>query len=237
MSPEIVVGDAGALARDLLERLRVATHEAALAGARFSMALPGGSAAEVLLPALAASRIDWARSDFFWSDERAVAPDHPDSNYGLGQRLFLTPIGADPDHVHRMKAEGTDLEAAAREYAAEMVQILGDPPRLDFILLGMGPDGHVCSLFPDHPALRETRRVLAISDSPKPPPRRLSLSLPALEAAKVVCVAAFGEGKAEPLRAALEDPGSMLPVARVARGARQALFLLDPAAGSRLRRG
>jgi 6-phosphogluconolactonase len=85
--------------------------------------------------------------------------------------------------------------------------------------------------FPDTPALRETRRVLAIPDSPKPPPRRVTLSLPVLQAARVVCVAAFGESKAEALRAALRDPLSTLPVALVARGARHALFLLDPPAG------
>jgi 6-phosphogluconolactonase len=94
----------------------------------------------------------------------------------------------------------------------------------------------VCSLFPGHPGLAErTRRVIAISDSPKPPPRRVTLSMPVLEAACVVCVAAFGESKAEALGAALRDPGSELPVARLARGARHALFLLDGAAASRLK--
>jgi 6-phosphogluconolactonase len=238
VSPEVVVADAGALARALVDRLSDATREADEAGVRLSMALPGGSAAETLLPELARASVDWTRWDFFWSDERAVAPDHPDSNYGLGQRLFLGPIGSEPGRVHRMRAEGPDLEAAARDYEVELVAILGDPPALDFVLMGMGPDGHVCSLFPGHPALREeTRRVLAIADSPKPPPRRVTLSLPALEAARVVCVAAFGEGKAEVVKAALEDPGSTLPVARVAKNARRAIFLLDPAAAARLSRG
>ena len=235
VSPEVIVADASALARALLDRLSAAMGEAASARIPLSMALPGGSAAEVLLPALAQAPLDWTRWDFFWSDERAVAPDHPDSNYGLAQRLFLGPIAVDPGRVHRMKAEDPDLEAAADAYEAELLSALGDPPILDFVLMGMGPDGHVCSLFPGHRALgEETRRVLAISDSPKPPPRRVTLSMPALEAAKVVCVAAFGEGKAEALRAALQDPGSTLPVARVARDARRVLFLLDPAAAGRL---
>ena len=234
MSPEIVVAEAGALARVLVDLVRVATSEGA-ARDRLSMALPGGSAAEALLPALARAALDWTRWDFFWGDERAVAPGHPDSNYGLGRRLFLGPIEADPRRVHRMKAEGPDLEAAANQYEAEMVAVLGDPPALDLVLMGMGPDGHVCSLFPGHRALgEETRYVLAISDSPKPPPRRVTLSLRALDEARVVCVAAFGEGKAEALRAALGDPASRLPVARVARSARRALFLLDPAASARL---
>ncbi len=166
-----------------------------------------------------------------------MAPDHPDSNYGLGERLFLRPIGAEARQVHRMKADASDLAAAALDYEAEMVAALGDPPTLDIALMGMGPDGHVCSLFPGHEALREgTRWVLAVSDSPKPPPRRVTLSLPALVAARVVCVAAFGESKAEALQAALEDPGSALPVAQLARREAQTHFLLDPAAASRLSR-
>jgi 6-phosphogluconolactonase len=233
-----MVADARGLGQSLVDRLRIATREAEKTGARLSMALPGGSAAEMLLPAFVQAPLDWTRWDFFWGDERAVPPDHPDSNYGVCQALFLGPIAAEPGRVHRMKTEGPDLETAARAYEAEMAQALGPRAALDFVLMGMGPDGHVCSLFPGHAALREeTRRVLAITDSPKPPPRRLTLSLPSLAAAKVVCVAAFGESKAEALRAALEDKGSPLPVARVARDARQALFLLDPAAAGRLSRG
>jgi 6-phosphogluconolactonase len=234
MSPEVIVADAGALAQVLVDRLSVATREAAARGGRLSMALPGGSTAEVLLPPLARAKIDWTRFDFFWGDERAVAPDHPDSNYGLCQRLFLGPVGADPLRIHRVKGEGPDLEAMAMAYETELLAVLGEAALLDFVLMGMGPDGHVCSLFPGHPALRDPRRVLAISDSPKPPPRRVTLSLPMLEAARVVCVAAFGESKAEALGAALREPGSSLPVALVARGAQHALFLLDPPAAGRL---
>jgi len=238
VSPEIVVAEEGALAQVLVGRLGVAAREASASGRRLSMALPGGSVALALLPALAQAPLDWARWDFFWSDERAVAPDHPDSNYGLGRRLFLEPIGAEPRRIHRMSAEGPDLAAAAADGESELVEVLGDPPSLDFVLMGMGPDGHVCSLFPGHAALREEKRwVLPILDSPKPPPGRITLTLPALEGAKVVCVAAFGESKAEALGAALKDPASALPVARVARRARSMLFLLDPAAAARVSRG
>ena len=234
MRPEIIVGEAGALARTLVDQMGGAM-QAVPHGSRFAMGLPGGSTAEVLLPALAQASLDWSQADFFWGDERAVAPDHPDSNFGLCQRLFLRPIGAAEKQVHRAQAEGSDLEDAAKHYEAELLAVRGDPPVLDFVLMGMGPDGHVCSLFPGHPALGEkTRWVLAISDSPKPPPRRVTLSLPALEAAKVVCVAAFGESKAEALRAGLEDPASMLPVAHLARRAGRTVFLLDPAAAARL---
>jgi len=236
MSREVVVAEAGALARVLVDRVGAAVRD--LRGRRFSMALPGGSTAETLLPELARAPLDWSRFEFFWGDERAVPPDHPDSNYALGRRLLLEPIGAAPGSVHRMVAEGPDLEAAARQHEALLTEALGDPPVLDFVLMGMGPDGHVCSLFPGHPALGEAaRRVLAISDSPKPPPRRITLALPVLEGARVVCVAAFGESKATALQAALEDPASTLPVALVARRRTETLFLLDPAAAGLLARG
>src|SRR5262249_18355181 len=122
--------------------------------------------------------------------------------------------------------------------ASALEQLLGRPPRLDFVLLGVGPDGHVCSLFPGHPLLAEERRwVAAIDDSPKPPPRRLTLTLPVLAAAELVVVAALGEGKAEVVRESVEEPASRLPLALVTRGSRRMLFLLDPGAAGRLRSG
>jgi 6-phosphogluconolactonase len=131
-----------------------------------------------------------------------------------------------------MPANAEDLHAAAGAYAEEMHRVLGDPPRLDVALLGVGPDGHVCSLFPGHPLLREQRRlVAAIEDSPKPPPRRLTLTLPALTSVDLVVVAALGDAKAAPVCEALDDPESPLPVALVVRRARRVLWLLDePAA-------
>jgi 6-phosphogluconolactonase len=127
-----------------------------------------------------------------------------------------------------MPAEAPDLERAAAAYADEMARVLGTPPRLDLVLLGVGPDGHVCSLFPRHPLLREERLwVAAVEDAPKPPRRRLTLTLPALKAAELVVVAALGRAKARAVRAALDDPGSSLPLALVTRQARRVLYLLD----------
>jgi 6-phosphogluconolactonase len=172
--------------------------------------------------------LDWSRVDFFWGDERAVGPDHPDSNYGLARRLLLERITVDPGRVHRIPAESGELSQAADEYAATLLRALGDPPRLDLALLGVGPDGHVCSLFPAHPLLDdETRWVAPVFDSPKPPPSRITLTLRTLAAADVVGVAAFGEAKAEVVRAALEDEASPLPLARVTRAAKSAVFLVD----------
>jgi len=233
---ELQVAPTDVLAASFRDLLLVQAQAAIERRRRFAFALPGGSTAEAFLPSLATATLDWSRLHFFWGDERAVAPDHPDSNYGLARRLLLDRVGADPSRVHRMAAEAGDLAAAASDYAQELTGTVGDPPRLDLLLMGVGPDGHVCSLFPGHPLLGEqTRSVAAVYDSPKPPPARITLTLKALAAAEVVCVAAFGEAKAEALRAALEDPGSPLPVARVAREAKRAVFMIDPDAAHLLR--
>jgi 6-phosphogluconolactonase len=127
-----------------------------------------------------------------------------------------------------MEGEAGDLAAAAAAYADELEQLLGSPPRLDLALLGVGPDGHVCSLFPGHPLLREDRRwAAALDDAPKPPPGRLTLTLPTLAAARLVVVVALGAAKAPAVREALERPGSPLPLSLVAARARRVLFLLD----------
>src|SRR5262249_19062398 len=149
-------------------------------------------------------------------DERAVPPTDPEANYGLARRLWLDRIPHDPARVHRMRGEEPDLDAAAVAYARELDAALGGRA-LDLVLLGMGPEGHVCSLFPHHPALRESSRsVIAVRDSPKPPPRRITMTLVPLTGAELVCVAAFGAEKAAAVREAIESPDSQLPVALAA---------------------
>ena len=236
MNLELEVAPEEVLAASFRDLFVVLAQAALERHGRFAFALPGGSTAEAFLPPLARAALDWSRLDFFWGDERAVAPDHADSNYGLTRRLLLDRVGVDPERVHRVAGEAEDREAAAEDYERALLRIVGDPPRLDLALMGVGPDGHVCSLFPGHPVLAErTRWVAAVYDSPKPPPARITLTLKTLAAAEVVCVAAFDEAKAEALRSALEDPGSSLPVARVAREATRAVFMLDPAAARLLR--
>lgn len=217
-----------ACARDLEERARAAMA----ARGRFSLALPGGSVAESFLPALARAAIDWARVDLFFGDERAVPPDHADSNFAQAKRLLLDHVAA---RVHRIRGEAEDLAAEAARAERELLDALGGEAVLDVALLGVGPDGHVCSLFPGHAALREEARLLSVVlDSPKPPPRRLTLTLRALRAARVVVVAAFGAAKAEAIEAAVADPDSRLPAGLVLRQARDAWLFLDPPAAARL---
>ena len=236
MSPEVIVDTPEALASLFAHRFESMARSAIATHGRFACALPGGSVANAFFPPLVGAAVDWGQVEFFWGDERAVPPAHPEANYSLARRLWLDHIPLDPGRVHRIRGEEPDLEAVAADYAQELTGILGGRP-LDLVLLGMGPDGHVGSLFPAHPALRESSRwVVAVRDSPKPPPRRITLTLVPLTGAALVCVVAFGSEKAGAVRDAIESEWSGLPVALAARAAARALFLLDPNAASRLRR-
>jgi 6-phosphogluconolactonase len=233
MLPEIIVDAPQVLPGKLATRLLGEARRAIAERRLFAMALPGGSVADAFFPRLAQLPLDWSRTLFFWGDERAVPASDHESNYGKARALWLEPAEVPAASVHPMPAYAADLDGTAAAYADEMVHVLGTPPRLDLVLLGVGPDGHVCSLFPGHRLLREERLwVAALEDSPKPPPRRLTLTLPTLAAADLVIVAAVGHSKAAAVRAALHDAESALPVALVVRRARRALFLLDPAAAN-----
>jgi len=235
MKPRIRIESIDALARAFVARFEEGAREAIHARGRFACAVPGGSVAHAFCPALRDADVEWPRVEVFFTDERAVPPGDPASNHARARGLWLDHVPIDPARVHRMPAERSDLDAAARACSAEMTRVLGDPPRLDLVLLGVGPDGHVCSLYPGHPALGErSRLVVAVSDSPKPPPRRITLTIPALSAARCMAIAAFGESKAVVIREAVEEPDSPLPVALAARSGPPVLYLLDPAAASSL---
>jgi 6-phosphogluconolactonase len=139
-----------------------------------------------------------------------------------------------------MRAEEPDLQLAARTYADELTKIAGTPPQLDFVMLGVGPDGHIASLFPGpsltRPAIDDQRVVDVVEDSPKPPPRRLTLTLPVLSCAKRVFVIALGESKAAAIRDGV-DSGSNRPLGALLHGSPHVRLLLDNAAASLLTRG
>jgi 6-phosphogluconolactonase len=231
MGPEIHVDEASGLAARLARLLEGEAERAQAGQGLYAVALPGGSVGPIFFPELARAQCDWSRTSFFWGDERAVPPEHPDSNYALARALWLEPAQVPLSRVHRMPADAADLRQAALAYEDEMVRTLGVSAPLDLVLLGVGPDGHVCSLFPGHALLGERQvRVAPVEDAPKPPPRRLTLTLPVLWSAELVVVAALGRAKAAVLREALQDPASQLPVALVLRGARRTVVLLDPPA-------
>lgn len=229
---DVRVGDRAFVVETLAADIEAETRRAR--PGRFTIAIPGGSVASACFPRLAKPALDWTAVDFFWVDERAVSATDSESNYRLARDLWLDPADIPAGRIHRMPGESSDLDQAAGEYANELIRATGDPPRLDYVLLGVGPDGHVASLFPGHGALEDTRHVLAIHDAPKPPARRLTLSLPVITAARRVAIVAFGEAKADVIDEALKDETSPLPVARVVRAAARCAVLADRAAASRL---
>ena len=215
MSATVIrLADADALAGAMADRFAHAAEEAVAARGVFSVALAGGttpSAAYALLAGPAyAERVPWAQSQVFWGDERPVPPDHPDSNYRMAHQALLSRVAVPATNIHRMRGEAQDLETAAGEYASELAQVFdlrpgGLPPRFDLVLLGMGPEGHTASLFPDSPALGSTRWVEA-PFVPQLGMRRITLTPLVLNAARLVVFGVGGKGKAQALAAVLKGP-------------------------------
>lgn len=235
MTARVVVGDIPRLRQRLAQEFEAQAAEVIARRGKCIVAVSGGSVAPAFFPALAALPVDWGRMEFFWVDERAVPPDHPESNYALASRLWLAPARVPAERIHRMPGELPDLDQAARRAADELKSIAGDPPHLDLAILGVGPDGHIASIFAtdddEHvrrasPAL-ETRSVIPIYDSPKPPARRLTLTMSVLASAGLVVVAALGESKSDVMHAALHESGTATPVAELLRRAPSSLVLLD----------
>jgi len=234
-APEIVVADLPELTEAFAARVERAAEAAIVARGRFAFVIPGGSAAEKLLPRLSRSRVDWPRTGVFYSDERFVSRTDPDSSSSASMRLLFNGLGAHGPRVHPMVETTVDADATATRYEELLVRTLGAEPVLDLVLLGIGEDGHVASLFPGRPSLEATDRAVIVErESPKPPPTRLTLSLPLLARAREVVIAAFGAGKADVLHDVIHEPTCTLPAARLLRSAARVTFLLDPAAAARL---
>jgi 6-phosphogluconolactonase len=192
-----------------------------------SCALSGGTTALIFLPALRAADVDWKRITLFWADERAVAVDDPDSNFGLAERMLLSPLGATAPRVVPMPADSSTLGQAALWYDDALATELNGGP-LDLAILGVGEDGHICSLFPGHKALLvDDLRAVAIEDAPKPPARRLSLTLRYVLQTKKIWVIAIGSRKLPVLRAALEKTSRSTPLDLVMRQARDVTVFTD----------
>lgn len=235
MSELLIADDADALARMVARKLCWRLEQLQTDPERVvEVCLTGGRIANRIYQQLADSQsehaVDWKRVEFWWGDERFVATDSPERNAGQTLGVLAATIGFDPSRVHPMPAQGgsADLEQAAVQYASE----LGDT-RFDICLLGVGPDGHVASIFPDHPSFeKQSGRVMAVQNSPKPPPERLSLTMPVINDSAEVWFLASGEEKATAVgRAYADDP--QLP-AGVARGLHRTLWCLDEAAAAEI---
>ena len=188
--------------------MRVAREAIAKRG-KFTFALSGGTTPGKMYGLLTSepyrSQIDWSAVHFFWSDERCVAPNDPQSNYYLAQEALLSKLNLRPDQIHRMPADRPDRDQAAADYEAEIRKVVGgETPAFDLIQLGMGPEAHTASLFPHQPALREERRLIMPVSVPKPPPDRLTFTPPLLHAARHILFLATGADKAEALHEVLE---------------------------------
>lgn len=215
----------GAPANELKAQLTASFEEWAREGR--SCALSGGATAMIFLTAMRAANVDWNRITLFWADERAVAPDDPDSNYGLAERMLLSPLGAKAPRAIRMPADTGQLGQAALWYDDALATELNGGP-LDLAILGVGEDGHICSLFPGHKALMvEDLRAVAIEDAPKPPARRLSLTLRYVLQTKKIWVIAIGPRKLPVLRAALEKTSRSTPLDLLMRQAKDVTVFTD----------
>lgn len=206
------------------------------------LALSGGTTPGRTYELLGAKPEDLSGVEVWFADERCVAPDDAESNYLLAAQTLLAPAGIAPERVHRMEGEAGPHEGA-RRYTEELVRHLpgadATPPAvpvLDLIVLGIGPDGHVASLFPGAPTLDagEEAICLGVEDSPKPPPQRITLSLAVLRSARECLLLATGASKADAVSAMLGEPSRHVPASLLRRG-RLTMIVDDAAApeGSR----
>ena len=225
---------ATAVAGELLNRIA----DAQAAGHVPHVGLTGGTIADAVHREVArmasASGVDWGAVHFWFGDERFVAADSPDRNAGQARAAFLDAVGATRVHEVPAADQVPGAETAATAYA-DTLRAEGDGG-FDLLMLGIGPDGHIASLFPGHPGLEVADSIAtAVHDSPKPPPDRVTLTFEALDRSHAVWFLASGEAKAAAVARALADEGTVAETpARGVRGTIETTFFLDHDAASKL---
>lgn len=238
-----VYPDMGGLARGAARLFVDYAWQSIARDGQFCVALSGGNTPRKFLETLASNefrtQVDWAKVQIFWSDERAVPPTHPDSNYGMVRRELLLHVGIPQANVHRMEAEKANIGRAAHQYEEVIRRYLELDdrgfPRFHLIYLGMGEEGHTASLFPGTGFTAQTSRWVSTPMVAKLNARRMTFTLPVLNAAQRVAFLVAGANKAETLRAVLQgkaEPPYPAQMVRLRNGLR--LFLVDEAAASRL---
>lgn len=203
--------DSSALARTAAEHFVAMSTQAIDRKRIFTVALSGGSTPKTLYELLASQsfreRVRWPDIHFFWSDERHVPPDHPESNYRMAHEAMLSHVPVPATNVHRVHSENPDANQAADEYAQTLVQITQQPlPALDLILLGLGPDGHTASIFPGSEVLHETQRLVAAPWVEKFNSYRITMTLPLLNNGASIMFLVSGAEKAGIVKEVLEGP-------------------------------
>jgi 6-phosphogluconolactonase len=242
--PEIAqFASADELATEVAARLVARLADLQSAGAVPSVVLTGGGIAKKIHQAVAAAEVesvDWGRIDVWFGDERFVPEDDPERNVGHAAAALLDRLGFDPARVHAMPASdgkyGEDVDAAAAAYADELREAAtdGELPRFDVLMLSIGPDGHCASLFPGRPEIDDERPVVAVRDSPKPPPTRITLTRAPLCNASEVWWLASGSEKAEAVSRAVHGADPHDVPAAGPTGVDKTFWFLDDAAASRL---
>jgi 6-phosphogluconolactonase len=214
--------------------------EAADARGRFLVAISGGSLLDIMAPALGShplrDSVDWSRWHVFWADERWVPRSSLESNYGVAVRQLFNRVGIPEEQIHAADDSLSPSETA-KAYESDLTAVFrpaaGEVPRFDLILLGVGEDGHTASLFPNHPVLNEVRRwVVPVWDAPKPPPIRITMTLPVINNARKVVIMAAGPGKAKILSKVFNPDVKQaeLPVQLVNPSAGELQWFIDRAA-------
>jgi 6-phosphogluconolactonase len=247
-SPEIVVhGSPELLAAATAARLVTRLVDAQAARGWASVVLTGGRTGNAVLTQLRATpardAVDWSRVTLYWGDERFLPASHPDRNETQARAALLDHVPVPPERVRAMAPSdgpyGDDAEAAAAAYAdvlaaAAQPEDHGAVPTFDVCMLGVGEEGHTASIFPGSPAVYEQdRAVVAVHGCPKPPPTRVSLTLPAIRHASEVWLMTAGTDKAAAVAMALGGAGEVAIPAAGARGQRRTLWLLDRAAAAK----
>ncbi|KAJ4900481.1 hypothetical protein Rs2_14432 [Raphanus sativus] len=209
----------------------------------FTVVVSGGSLIKSLRKLVEeVESIDWSRWHFFWVDERVVPKHHEDSNYKLAYDNFLSKVPIPPGNVYAIN-DSLSAEAAADDYETCLKHLVNTNvlrvsestgfPKFDLVLLGMGPDGHVASLFPGHGLCDEKKKwVASITDSPKPPSERITFTFPVINSSAHVALVVCGSGKAEPVQMALNKTGSV-PAGSVS-AEEELVWFLDKPASSKL---
>jgi len=234
--------DTDALVAGAGDRLAAAITEAIAQRGLALIVLTGGGTGTALLKRLGTHPVEWERVHLFWGDDRVVPHDDDERNEKQAREALLDHIDIPAANIHPMPASdgrfGDDMQAAAQAYADDLAATaeFGAPtPVFDVHLLGMGGEGHINSLFPHTPAVRETdRMVVGVDDSPKPPPRRITLTLPAVRRSRQVWLVVAGEAKADAVAAAIDGADPVDVPAAGAVGVDQTIWLLDSAAAGRL---
>jgi|ERR1700680_2322269 len=207
---------------------------------RFCAALSGGSTPKGMYSLLAASStpIPWERVYFFWGDERYVPPTDPESNYRMAYEAMLSRVPVPPQNIFRIPSEEKDPELAAQQYEQTLIKFFGlnsgEFPRFDLVLLGLGPDGHAASLFPDSTALKEASRLVVANWVEKFKTHRITMTLPVLNNAAVVEFLVSGKEKAGIVHQVLDDDGNQYPSQMIRPRNGRLVWLLDQAAASEL---